>query len=65
MILNLIETLKTSTYNPKRTPKHENTFSKFQNVQKYIFFTKKQIQRNKRFMVIFIALLIYVEGHTA
>ena len=34
MTLNLIETLKTSTYNPKHQ-KHENTFSKIQILQKH------------------------------
>ena len=54
----LIETLKTSIYNPKHTNKHENTFSKAQKTQesrKSIFPPPKKLRStNQRFPRIFI-----------
>ena len=73
MTQNLIETFKTSIYNPKHT--------KYMQIRGIIYFSKfsklhippkisssKSVfyEENQRFMLNFIALfLFYVEGHTA
>ncbi len=53
MKLNLIETLKTSIYNPN-TPKHVNT-SNLSSISKTIF-SKSSSSKFQRFMLMFIAL---------
>ena len=71
MTLNVIETFKTSIYNPKHTNNTKIHYQNYKNSNfpKNTIFQKKKRkeegQTNQRFMRTFIALFIYVEGHTA
>ena len=64
MTLNLIETLKPSIYNPKDT-NNTKIHLIFFNIFKNQYFPKIQVKKKSAFYDDFIALFIYVEGHTA
>ena len=68
MTLDLIETFKTSIYNPKTHPKHEHSYHcchLFSICSKNHIFQKLEVQKIQRLMMTFMALFIYVEGRTA
>ena len=71
MILNLIETVKTSIYNPKDAKNTIIPFSEFKLFKNFKIHTSKNkrrkvVKQKLCFMLICIALSIfYVEGHTA
>ena len=64
MTQNLIETLKTSIYNPKhiKTRKYLSVFSKISKTSKIHTFQNNYVQNNQRSLLILIALFILLRA---
>ena len=61
MMLDLIETLKMSVYNPKNIKNSKKNSTQNKKITNSIFFNNKQF-KNQRFMLIIMALFIFLRA---